>query len=408
MRWTVDQALAHWRKEKLLTAAQESELRHSLADAEDEVPSRAIAAFSAVGAILVGLGVILFVASNWGDLGPLFKTVLLVLATLATGGAGYWLAFERGDYEKTGMALLFVNVMIFGATIFLVGQIYHLPLNFWWGMLLWFAGTAFMAYVLRSRMHVWLSVLLLVLTIGWFRARYLRGFDEFGSLFDADVNLLGMLPAMGTALLGAGVLHRRHKALEFAEGILFHWGLFLLLLPLVVSTAAREAYLVIMRYPMDAVGIAAVVVAAALLAAAFFKGEFRTRQGKWALLALPVYLVFAYVLAHIPVWMGITQETLYYATDSLWLLSALHVLHILLVFVLLLVIIWEGTLLRMQGMVNMGIVGIGLTVIIQYFSWVFELLDRSIAFILGGLIILAVSASLERKRRSLLASMRTR
>lgn len=408
MRWTINQALAHWRSEGLINAQKEKELRHSLEDAEDTVPSRAIAAFSAVGAILVGLGVILFVASNWAELGPTFKTALLVIAMLGTGWAGYHLAFERGTYQKTGMGLLFINVMIFGATIFLVAQIYHLPLNFWWGMTLWFLGTAFMAYILQSRLHIALSMILMILALGWFRAQYVRGFDEIGSLFDPEVNLLGMLPAVGVFLIALAVLHRKSPRLEFAEGSLFHGGMFFLLLPLIISTAAREAYLVIMRYPMDLVGYVGLALAVGAVGCAMAFGEFRTKQGKWALLALPLYLLFAFIIAHIPTWMGITQESLYYANDNFWVLSALHVLHILLVFIFLLIIVWEGTLLRMEGLVNLGIVGIGITVIIQYFSWVFELLDRSIAFILGGLVILGASALLERKRRALLASINAR
>jgi uncharacterized membrane protein len=409
MRWSVEQAMAHWRREGVITAKKEVEMRESLSDADNELPSRAIRVFSAVGGILVGLGVILFVASNWAALTPVVKTALLLIGMLATGVVGYWLAYEKEGYDKTGLGILFVNAMIFGASIFLVGQIYHLPLTFWWGMGLWFLGTAFMAYVLQSKLHAFLAVPLLVLAIGWLKARSVTGFDELGVLFDERVNVLGAFPAMGVTLIALGVLHRKSERVEFASDILFYWGLFLLLVPLVVSTAAREAFLVIIRFPFDSVGIGILLAAFASLVAASLFGEFRTKQGRGALIALPLYLIFVYVLAHVPSLFGITREALWYAgADSIPMLSALHVLHIILVFVLLLVIVWEGTLLRQSGMINLGIAGIGITVVIQYFSWVFELMDRSLAFIVGGVVILAVSALLERKRRALLVSVRKR
>ncbi len=102
--------------------------------------------------------------------------------------------------------------------------------------------------------------------------------------------------------------------------------------------------------------------------------------------------------------MGYPVDAAYAGTY--WLMSALHVLHILLVVVLLLTIVWEGTLLRKSSMINLGIAALGIVIIIQYFSWAFELLDRSFAFLLGGILILVLSALLERKRRALVASVR--
>jgi len=87
MLWSAERALEHWQEQGLLTEKKAGELRKSLKD-DDAVPGRAIAIFSALGGILVGLGVILFVASNWQEISPLTKVIILTVGMLATGVAG--------------------------------------------------------------------------------------------------------------------------------------------------------------------------------------------------------------------------------------------------------------------------------------------------------------------------------
>jgi uncharacterized membrane protein len=404
MRWTVDHALEHWQKEGLISASKAHELRGSLKDEDHELPSRAIAIFSALGAVLVGLGVILFVASNWSVLSPTFKVGLLLAGFLGTAGVGYWLAYERKDYVRTGMALLFASALIYGASIFLVAQIYHLPLNYWFGMLLWFAGTAGMAYILQSRLHLWLSVPLFIVFLGWLRQRWAFGFSEFDFLFDEGGRFFSLLPALGTGLISLGILHRLRKETQFGEQTLFHWGLFLTLVTIIIGTAAQEAFFTLFDLSMDAVTVVIVVASFALALLAFALGKFRVKQGKWALLMLAGYVAFTHALGHVPVWFGWEQGNYWMFESEGGGFQALHAIHILLTFVLLMTIVWYGTLLRSAPMINLGIGGLGIAVIIQYFSWVFALLDRSLAFILGGLLILALGWLLERKRRTLLVS----
>ena len=191
------QALEFWVKEGLLTTKKARGIGRCSGGKGRRCPAQSHWNFSAVGAILIGLGVILFVASNWSDMTPVVKVALLIIGMLTTGWVGYYLSYERKDYKITGLALLFVNVLIFGASIFLVAQIYNLPLTFWWGALLWFLGAAFLAYVLQSRLHLWLSVPLFLLFIGWLRTYGVTGFG-------AEFNFL-----QGTAMSS---LSSRHSA----------------------------------------------------------------------------------------------------------------------------------------------------------------------------------------------------
>src|SRR5262249_42655259 len=89
-------------------------------------PDQVAGALAFLGAILVGVGVITFVAANhpglpgWGRLGLITGGMLLAY------GLGYWLCFERRA-ASIGGALLFLGALLFGADLFFVAQGYHLP-----------------------------------------------------------------------------------------------------------------------------------------------------------------------------------------------------------------------------------------------------------------------------------------
>lgn len=398
MALSVYQALEHWEKEGHLTKKKAEELRESLPEADS---NHAIRIFSALGAVLVGLGVILFVASNWSSITPFFKVIILMIAMLATGGVGYYYTYEKKMYERTGLALLFINVFVFGASIFLIGQIYNLPLNFWWGMLLWFLGAAFFAYVLESKLHLWLSVPLFIFFLGWLRTEVALGFSEFDFLFDERANILSLLPVIGLGLTSLAVLHRSHKHMRFGESTLFHWGIFLVLFSVVVSTVDKEVFFPIFDLTFDRIAVITIAVAVFLAIGAMIKGTFQTSQGRYAIAALGAYLVYLYGIAHVPQLMGFEVSYM----DSPPMVSGLYVMHVILSFVLLMTVIWYGTMLRLPGYINMGIIGLAFAIFIQYFTWAFQLLDRSVFFIIGGVLILVLSAVLERQRRKLVTSI---
>ncbi|OGJ56725.1 hypothetical protein A3D88_00795 [Candidatus Peribacteria bacterium RIFCSPHIGHO2_02_FULL_52_16] len=407
MFFTAKQALEFWQKEGLLTKQKAAELEDSLEGSAAQVPHRAILIFSGVGAILIGLGVILFIASNWAEMSATLKTGILMVGMLGTAAAGYYLAYERKSYEIVGLALLFVNILLFGASIFLVAQIYHLPLTFWWGALLWFLAAAAFAYILQSRMHLWLAVPLLLLFLGWLRTYGVTGFaSELDFLTNGRDSLLPLLPVIGAGVLSVGVLHRKHPFLRFGENTLFHWGVFLTLLIIVVSTADKHMLFNFLRLPQDPLSLTIVAGGIVAVLAAVSFGNFVTDQGRWGLLGLALYLAFIHIIAQVPEWMGYPMMNGYvgYMGAGFGALEGLFVIHVVLVFVLLLTVVWYGTLLKLPAMINLGMLGLAVTILIQYFSWAFEMLDRSVAFILGGILILALSAILERKRRQLVSS----
>src|SRR3989304_4314553 len=96
-------------------------------------------AFSILGVLLLGAGVITFFAANWSIMPKVAKLPLLFGSMwLAYAGAGYALRYREAP--QLGEALLLLGVILFGSNIMLIGQIYHIDAHYPNGVLLWALG----------------------------------------------------------------------------------------------------------------------------------------------------------------------------------------------------------------------------------------------------------------------------
>src|SRR5215475_2144511 len=108
-----------------------------------------------IGSLLIGLGVISFVAAHWDEISKGPKVVLLFSTLLVFYLAGYWLRYRNG-WPRIGHALIFCGCLIFGANIGLLAQIYHVS-GTWYGLFdIWAIGALFMAWAAQS----WITGLL--------------------------------------------------------------------------------------------------------------------------------------------------------------------------------------------------------------------------------------------------------
>ena len=125
--------------------------RYTLAEVDSEPNSLLLMVIYIFGALLIGLGVISFVAFNWALLPAFIKVVMLVGSMCAAHGAGYYLWRIQGNYPKLGHSLLFLGSILFGVTIFLLGQILHIPSgSVSMGLLAWTIGAIAMGLALPS------------------------------------------------------------------------------------------------------------------------------------------------------------------------------------------------------------------------------------------------------------------
>jgi uncharacterized membrane protein len=100
-----------------------------------------------VGAIILGLGIILFIASNWDDMSRFFKILIIVSGIAASLFTSFKL---EKDYPKTGEAFLYLSTILYGSGIFLIQQMYNISDPQTYAFLLWGMGSLGMAMLFKK------------------------------------------------------------------------------------------------------------------------------------------------------------------------------------------------------------------------------------------------------------------
>ena len=114
-----------------------------------------------LGAVLLVFAAITFVAANWQEISRLSRLGLLLGAMWASFTAGGWLHNSRWPW-LTGAAIL-TGLGLFGASIVLIAQMYHIDGRYPDALLLWTLGALLTAALLWSRAA--LTVALIAMTI---------------------------------------------------------------------------------------------------------------------------------------------------------------------------------------------------------------------------------------------------
>ena len=191
-----------WRREGLVTDEQ-AEAILSMYVVFSQVYGRLIIVLATLGAILVGLGVILFVASNWQAILGTVKLLLLLATVAATSSLGYWLKYER-SFPRVGGSLVFLGTLVFGGSIFLIGQQYHMRVDDPNLLTWWFLGVIPLAYLTRSRTILTLAILAALGMVGYRAGIWLE--DAAGE--SAVLAFFGLYLILGLVLYGLGAIHR--------------------------------------------------------------------------------------------------------------------------------------------------------------------------------------------------------
>ncbi len=126
--------LQHWVSHNQLTEEKASELIESFEPSKD---FNFIRVLTAIGSLLIGFGVLSFIASNWEDMTRPLKLFVIIGFVIAFNLGGY---FNRNKYPKTATALFYVGALIYGAGLFLIEQMFHLSVAEQYTFFIWATG----------------------------------------------------------------------------------------------------------------------------------------------------------------------------------------------------------------------------------------------------------------------------
>lgn len=305
-----------------------------------------------LGALLIGAGVISFVASNWDGLSPTARMLLIVFMT-----AGFHVAAAFfSNSPSLRLSLHGVGTACLGAGIALAGQVFNLASGWNGWMLLWAIGAAIGYWLIRDWLQLLLVALLLPLwmTSEW-SVRGPKSHDELPLLcFWTGLALLYFLS--------------HYRPLVWLGGL----GLIPMTLVILILGDMRRGRN--LQTPVEAYwAFLVVIVMLALLGYRVF-GGFNIRGFS----AIAAVALLSFGGNEVGGWMLYLVLGIAFAALSAW-----------------------GVAEQRVELVNVGIVGFATTILIFYVSHAMTLLGSSIGLIALGILMLGGGFALEKMRRKL-------
>lgn len=378
-----------WVEEGIVTAEQAAALRARYA-AGEAPRGRAATALAVIGALAVGFGVIGFVAANWDGLPHGARLALLAASVAGAYAGGYHLRERTGRLPRVGEALYLLGVLLFGASIFLVGQMYHVEAHDPFALLLWAAAALAVALIVRSRP---IAAAALLIFSGWLAFEAGTALDDSG---ESPAALAVLAVFYGGALYGLGTTAERRVRRDWLDetdlaSSARRLGLLLASAGLFVFTFSEAADELDGAASELGTGLEAgfLLLAALALAGAGALALDERRSGRWeaAALAAPVAVLLVAVYAGGGGLYALVFNLLFAAVA----LGA----------------VYAGYLGDEPWLVNVGVLLVAVDLVARYFDVLWSALPRSAGLIGAGLLVLAIAWFLERQRQRLLERMDT-
>jgi uncharacterized membrane protein len=344
-----------------------------------------VAAISTIGALSTGIGAILFVAANWAAMSNGLRVLLLLAATLGSYYVGYVFQYERRNFPRVGASLIFLGALLFGATVFLVAQIYNVNANSHALVLIWLAGVLPFVYAFASPAIAGLVVLLFYGWIGLFVFKGLEFDRASGDFYQLPVLYL----STSVLMFGIGALHYLSDRLKNVARVYRLSGIKLAMVTLFFLSFRfyTEFGAKLVSSEQFTLGFVLCSILALLLSAVgvFFnpaRSDTSTLEnGVGFSMVAAALVVFFYPAA-----------TGFYAMLFNLVLAGL-----------ILTLLYVGYRREDMELINTGMLWLAVLVVVRYFDFFWLLLPRSIFFLIGGLILVFGGMMLERKRREIRA-----
>lgn len=161
-RTMVERDLARWQSAGWVTEAGAAAIRAELAARKSPIGAAAVLAI--LGAVLFGFAAMSFVAANWNEMSKLARLTLLLGVLWAFYGGAAWL-FAR-QLAGFAHAAVLGGIAVYGASIMLIAQMYHMEGNPPDAVLYWALGALVAAALLKSNAALAATFVLLAVWTG--------------------------------------------------------------------------------------------------------------------------------------------------------------------------------------------------------------------------------------------------
>jgi uncharacterized membrane protein len=352
-----------------------------------------------LGSILVGLGILTFIAANWQDISHLIRLSMIITVLIGSYVSGEIL-LKKG-HDKLGISLVSLGLISFGADIILIAQMFQLEAYNVISWVIWAAVGILLTYLYQSRYLFILSILLLSIT----QFHSVETFQSF-SYLAFTVTLIG---------LGIYVWNKQDMLLSWLFGISFvvqsfmlivinEWKIIWFFIPVfamytLVDTVKQRTAL----YPLQSAallsgylfGVFIVLFGSDMY---FEKYEDLLTESIFFFIALG-FIFFVSVLLKFKSGRTVSSIDWVLAPVLLYLPVKEDILYIFILFFFSLYMLWRGYVEEWRFKINLGTLLFLCSTMIAYGKLTWDFMDKSLFFILGGIILLLLSWFLNRQRK---------
>jgi len=401
--------------------------------------SRLVNTIITLGSILIGLGILLFVASNWDKIDRPFKIFIIFGVISLFNLAVYYFRFIKQSYLGLAEGFCLIGSFAFGAGIWLIAQIYQIHYNFSAGILFWILGILPAVYIYRS----WTTMSLAgVLTLVWlcsYQSYYFNreayGFFLLAPLiialcynmrsrfslfvmvvascvwlghfwllkysvwdwllehgaFTAQLLLAAIYMIFGFVLYGLGMWHLKKQSFTAFSFLYKFLGVLLISSSAYSLTFAHHYYKYHSGY--CPYGIMAVVMALSVSAAVLICYLYNSAKEKRDITESRMLFYFL-ILGLAAVIVSFASPRFASAAFNITVLAqALGFLYL-------------GFVIGSEGLFRLGIFIFFVHALSRYFDILWKMMPRSLLFIFGGILLIAGAIFADRKRRQIEEQMR--
>lgn len=392
-----------WIADNIITEDQLDLITARYPDSEDKRKVTGI--LPILASILIGIGILSFIASNWGEISPIARLTLLIVFML-----GFYLSGERyliAGHHSLGTSLNLLGIITFGASIILLGQTFHL--NAVDARLFVFWSLPVVFYLFRDRNKLYFFLLGL-LTVGG----QLYSINEFQS-FSYLLFILFTLAVGGFVFLYPTIQKSWILTIGFSIQVLMFIMvkdinlLWFFLFGFALFTSGLWVDKDVFKQPFNRLGT--------LIGFGFAYGLYFLLTNEFSSdFELPhsyVYIPVLIIIFALSI-IGKRQENLYlHAWELLIFLPFFYLVKVtdpLIVGILYLIIMFvfsgfklaEGYRNENRSQINFGIVLFLLVCLMGYFNLAWSFMPKSIFFLFGGVLLFILNAFLQRKKKQIL------
>ena len=329
-----------------------------------------------MGIILIGLGIASFIAANdwliaFLNRNEIIKIILLSGLTISSLYFGYKLAYEKENYIKLGKALICLSSILIGCTYMLIGQIYNFNAHSSFLMMLWCISIVPLAYISREKF-------VNILATGVFIVGFILYLAEINVREDSIIFYIPIILGAFLYLLG-GINYINEKYHEFA---VFYklLGLKAVYITLLILTCWDSSY--------DLNHWQCIVPVAVLMLIYIINGIMnRHKDSLYLTEGIYFFLLLAGLLAII-------------IPDEIPALPVILGVHLFLI-TMFYYAVQYGYKFENAKLISLAHAFIGIYLFVMFCRYGWSFFDKTIFFLLSGIILITMGILFERKRKEL-------